>query len=154
MDFVLMYDQFKLGEQRQMCICILLNSNLEWICKWLCNALILNGIANTLQPWTSHYNLYHVFVHFNYVDPLIAMLSNRSGAGTRGHPLRWRHRYRTSSARQVTPPLIMSIKTHFPLSLAYAWIGWSPWCRFLPHSWTHILCMTYHIVTVVSKPQS
>ena len=39
------------------------NSNLEWICKFLCNALLLNGIVNTLQTWTSHHTLDHVNVH-------------------------------------------------------------------------------------------
>ena len=58
--------------------------------------------------------------------PWLLCLLDRSGTGTGGHPLRWRLRDWTSSARQATPPLIMSIKTQFPLFLAYAWIGWSP----------------------------
>jgi len=132
-----------------------LNSNLEWICKWLCNALLFNGIANTLQPGTSHYNLDHVIVHLHlYWSYVCHVYPDRSGAGIGGQPLCWRHRYRTSSARQATPPLIMLIKTHFPLSLSYALIRMITLLSFLPHSWTHIRCMTYHLVTVVSKPQS
>src|ERR1043165_148024 len=50
-------------------------------------------------------------------------------------------------------PLIMSIKSQFPLSLAYACLG-DHLVSILPHSSTHIRCMTYHLVTVVSKPQS
>src|ERR1041385_8237101 len=50
-------------------------------------------------------------------------------------------------------PLIMSIKSQFPLSLAYVCLR-DHLVSILPHSRTHIRCMTYHLVTVVSKPQS
>ena len=130
------------------------NSNLKHICKWLCNWLLLNGIANTLWPWTSHYNVDHVLEHCITFMPCLFCLLDRRATGIGGHPLRWRYRYRTSSARQAAPPpLIMSIKTQFPLFLL--WMNrMITLCRFLLHSWTHILCMAYHLVTVVSKPQS
>ena len=130
-----------------------LNSNLRYICKWLCNWLLLNGTANTLWPWTSHYNIDHVLEHCIIFIPWLLCLLDRRATGIGGHPLRWRHRYRTSSARQATPPLIMSIKTQFPLFLL-CMIRMITLCRFLPHSWTHILCMAYHSITIVSKPQS
>ena len=83
---------------------ILLNSILEWICKWLCKVLLLNGIGNTLQLGTSHYNIDHVIVHSHlYWSYVFHVCPDRSGARTGGHPLRWRHRYRTSSARKATP---------------------------------------------------
>ena len=114
-----------------------------------CEKLNLDHI-NTIHIMWQHK---HVLQHFIKFIPWFLCLLDRLATGTGGHPLCWRHHYRTSSARQAAPPLIMSIKTQFPLFLL-CMFRMITLCRFLPPSWTHILCMAYHLVTVVSKPQS
>ena len=54
--------------------------------------------------------------------------------------------------KAIKPPLIMSIKSYFPLSLAYACLGdhRDTFFRIV----NPFRCMTYHFVTVLSKPQS
>ena len=124
-------------------------------------SLNLNSLSNQLQLKCDKLKLNHIntiniimcLCIVPYVDHFVCIVcSNRGGAGTRDHPLRWRPRYRNLVSKASSPPLIMSIKTHLPLYLL-CMNRMITLCRFLPHSWTHILCMAYHLVTVVRKPQ-
>ena len=85
--------------------------NLNYI--WSLN---LNSFSNQLQltwcKWNlDHLNAIHIIWQHNHVLEhcnlfmlwLLCLLSNRRATGIGGHPLRWRHFYRISSARQATP---------------------------------------------------
>ena len=101
-----------------------LNSNLRCICNCLCNWLLLNGIANRMWPWTSHYNVDHVFEKFIiftldcFVCSIDVQLESEATPFVEDTVIE-------PHQQGKQPPLIMSIKTYFPLSLVYAWIGWS-----------------------------
>ena len=126
--------------------------NLNYI--WSLN---LNSFSNQLQLRCDKLKLDHIItiniimcLSIAFYLPWLLCLLDRRATGIGDHPLRWRYCYRTSSARQAAPPLIMLIKSHFPL-LPLCMIRMVTLYRFLPHSWTHILCMAYHLVIVVSK---
>ena len=133
---------------------ILLNSNLEWFCKWLCNALLLNGIVHTMQLWTPHCNIDHVYVHCTLCWSLVCHVCRIE---VEPEP------EATPSLKTLLPNLVSKAsKPPFDHVDKYPFPSQSRLCMnrmitllsILPHSWTHILCMTYHLVTVVSKPQS
>ena len=97
--------------------------------KWNCTHIATMNI--TLQQWSCECTLYFMLIL------CLPCLSNRSGAGTGGHPLRWRHCCVNPLGKASNPPLIMSIKNHFPLSLAYELSRMITLLSILPHSWTH-----------------
>ena len=99
----------------------LLNSKWSLNLQNLCNTLHLNGIPHTSVARTPSFNLQPMW--FCIVLMLLHWLLfvDRSGTGTGGCPLRWRPRYRTSSARQATlPPIDLVDKNPLPyLSLMH-----------------------------------
>ena len=129
------------------------NSNLKHICKWLCMWLLLNGIVHTLWPRTSPFQYWScVWCIANKFIPCLIVCSIDVQPEPEATPFVEDPDIEPRQQGKQTP-LIMSIKSQFPLSLAYACLG-DHLVSILPHSWTHIRCMTYHLVTVVSKPQS
>ena len=153
MDFVCMFDQLKLGEQRQMCIWIYFEFKFEvhlqmtlqlTSFKWNCQHIVTMNI--TLQCWSCALALHYIY-------PLFDCLLDRRATGIGGHPLHWRYCYRTSSARKATPPFDHVDKNPFP-SQSRLCMNRMITLSILLHSWTHILWMACHLVTVVSKPQS
>src|SRR3954470_5481488 len=109
-----------------------------------CNTLHLNGIGNTSSPLTPCYNLDHVIVHCLYIDHLVCIVC---------------YRIEVEPEPEITPsvedtvydPLIMSIKSHFPLSLTYALFRMITMIRFYRID-EPIPLHDLSFVIVVSKP--
>src|ERR1043165_877944 len=81
-----------------------------------CNTLQLNGIGNTSAPLHHVITLDHVIVHCLYIDHFVCFVCYRIDVQPEPEatPFVEYPVIETSSARQAAPPLIMSIKTHFP----------------------------------------
>ena len=93
------------------------NSNLKHICKWLCIWLLLNWIVPTLWPRTSPLQYWSCVWALQLNYPLFVVCSIDVQPEPEATPFIEDPVMETSSARQAAPPLIMSIKTHFPLYL-------------------------------------
>ena len=90
-------------------------------------SLNLNSFSNQLQLKCDKLKLDHI-ITINIIMCLsiafylswLLCLIDRSATGFGGHPLRWRPRYRISSARQAAPPFDHVDKIPFPsLSLMH-----------------------------------
>ena len=77
----------------------------------------------TIQSHHGEHN--HVLVHLHSCCPLLLMFELVTVPPRRWSPPKKKTtvKPRVSSSKASNPPLIMSIKSHFPLSLAYACLG-------------------------------
>ena len=93
---------------------------------------------NTSAPWTHAIRTYHVIVLCLYIDHFVCIVFYRIEVEPEPEitpPLKIPCTTHVSKASK--PPLIMSIKSHFPLSPAYALFRMITMITFLPHRWTH-----------------
>src|SRR4051812_3865978 len=77
MHFVFMFVYLKMVEKWHMCIWVHLNLIFEMFCKFLCNALLLNGMINTLNHVHHITTLDHVIVHCLYIDHFVCIICYR-----------------------------------------------------------------------------
>ena len=96
-----------------------------WICKFNCNYHIWMECSTHQYHEHHHIQLIMCLCIVPYVDHFVCIVcSDRSGAGTRDHPLRWRPRYRNLVSKASSPPPIDHVdKIPFSLSFPYAWLG-------------------------------
>ena len=121
-----MFDYFKMGKQQQMCICHNLNSNLKFE---FANALQYTSIKLNFPQTSTLYIMSQLImclcILFRCCPPLLmivpvtAFLRRRSPSKKKTVKPVYRQQGKQT-------PLIMSIKTQFPLILAYALFRRSP----------------------------
>ena len=123
-----------MGERRQMCIWLNLNLNLKFE---FANSLQYTSIKWNV-PQTSTMNfmspLYHVLVHLLSMLPPLLMIALVIAYPRRRSPPKQKTDKSVYHQQGKQTPLIMSIKSHYPLSLTYALIWMITLLSILPHS--------------------
>ena len=123
MQLVSMFDHFKMGEQWQRCIWLNLNLNLEF--EFAIQLQYTSIKMNFPQTSTLHImdNLIMCLcIYFRCFPPLLMIVPVTEFPRRSSPP---KHKLDKPLYRQQgkQTPLIMSIKSHFPLNLAYECLG-------------------------------
>ena len=123
MQFFFMFDHFKMGEQQQMCIWHILNSNLEFE---FANLLQYTSIKWNCQQTSSIYIMDNLImclcILFRCCPPLL-MIAPVTAFPRRRSPPKKKTVKPVCRQQDKQTPLIMSIKSHFPLSLGKSVTG-------------------------------
>ena len=117
---VFMFDHFKMGEQKQMCIWLNLNLEFEFAFQMQYTSIKLN-LSQTSIFYIMEPLIMCLCIYFRSCPPFVDDCFRYQLFRDGDHPRR-----RITSVNPVyrqqgkKTPLIMSIKYHIPLSLAYA----------------------------------